>query len=133
MIGEFLNLTTSVKDMLSSANGFVSKVTPEEARRLMDEEGAFLVDVRDASELTETGKLKSAVNVSRGMLEFRADNTIPSHNAEFRRERSVILYCASGGRSALAARTLHEMGYERVYNLGAFKDATETGFPTERV
>lgn len=125
-------MAACVKDMLSSANQCVPKISPDEARRLMSEENALLVDVRDAPELTETGKLKDALNVSRGMLEFRADDATPYHNQEFRRDRPVILYCASGGRSALSAKVLQEMGYELVYNLGGFKDAANAGFPTEQ-
>lgn len=123
-------MPTSVKDMLSSANEAVPKITPDEARQLIDEEDALLVDVRDAPELAQTGKLRNAVNVSRGMLEFRADDATPYHNDEFQRDRPVILYCASGGRSALSGKVLQELGYAKVYNLGAFKDAAEAGFPT---
>src|SRR3569623_1487065 len=117
-----MKMPGSVKDMLAAANAAVPKGTPEEARRLLDEEGALLVDVRDAPELGQTGKLRDAVNASRGMLEFRADSASPYHNAEFRTDRPVILYCASGGRSALSAQTLQQMGYRHVYNLGGFKD-----------
>ena len=124
-------MPTSVKDMLSSATAAVPKITTNEARRLIEEEGALLVDVRDAPKLGQTGKLKHAVNVSRGMLEFRADDAAPTHNQEFRRDRPVILYCASGGRSALSGKVLQEMGYDRVYNVGSFKDAVEAGFATE--
>ena len=125
-------MPSSVKDMLASANDSVPRITPEEARRLVDEGDALLVDVRDAPELAQTGKLSRAVNVSRGMLEFRADDATPYHNPEFRRDRPVILYCASGGRSALSCKVLQEMGYDKVYNLGGFKDAAEAGFPTEQ-
>lgn len=98
----------------------------------MIEQGALLVDVRDAPELAETGKLKGALNVSRGMLEFRADESASYHNQEFRRDRPVILYCASGGRSALAGKTLREMGYHKVFNLGGFREIVEAGFPAEQ-
>ena len=125
-------MPTSVKDMLSKANDSVPKISGEEARRLIEDEGALLVDVRDAPELVQTGKLQGALNVSRGMLEFRADEASPYHNPEFSRGRPVILYCASGGRSALSGRALHELGYERVYNLGGFKDAVEEGFPADQ-
>lgn len=124
-------MPTSVKNMLSQAHESVPKITADEARRLIDDEGALLVDVRDAPELA-AGKLRDSVNISRGMLEFRADDATPYHNPELRRDRPVILYCASGGRSALSGKVLHDMGYERVYNLGGFKDAAEAGFPTER-
>jgi rhodanese-related sulfurtransferase len=116
--------------MLAAANAAVPKIGADEARRMLDEKGALLVDVRDAPELGQSGKLKGAVNVSRGMIEFRADGTTPYHNPEFRTERPVIVYCASGGRSALSGKVLRDMGYE-VYNLGGFKDAAEAGFPTE--
>jgi rhodanese-related sulfurtransferase len=124
-------MAASVKEMLSSANNTVPKISPEEALRLI-EEGALLIDVRDAPELALTGKLKDALNVSRGMLEFRADDSTPYHDDQFRRTRPVILYCASGGRSALSGKALQDMGYEKVYNLGGFKDAAEAGFPTEQ-
>lgn len=123
-------MPSSVKDMLSSANDQVPRISASDAHRLVDE-GALLVDVRDAPEL-QSGKLKGALNVSRGMLEFRADEANPHHHQDFRRERPVILYCASGGRSALAGKTLRELGYDKVYNLGGFKEAVEAGFPSEQ-
>ena len=126
-------MPASVKQMLESANQAVPKVSVDEARRLIDEEGALLVDVRDASELAQSGKLEGALNVSRGMVEFRADPELPYHNPEFRKERPVILYCASGGRAALSGKALKDMGYGEVYNLGGFKDAFESGFATEKV
>ncbi|HEV2596426.1 MAG TPA: rhodanese-like domain-containing protein [Sphingomicrobium sp.] len=125
-------MPASVKELLSAANERVPRITAGEARRLIDQEGALLLDVRDAQELVQSGKLKDALNVSRGMLEFRADDATPYHNPEFRRERPIILYCASGGRSALSGKALQDMGYERVYNLGGFKEAAEAGFSTEQ-
>ncbi|HET7606685.1 MAG TPA: rhodanese-like domain-containing protein [Sphingomicrobium sp.] len=125
-------MPSSVKQMLDSANEAVPKVSVDEARRLVDEEGALLVDVRDAPELEQSGKLEGALNVSRGMVEFRADPDLPYHNPEFRKDRPVILYCASGGRSALSGKALKDMGYDRVYNLGGFKDAADAGFATEQ-
>lgn len=121
---------TTVKDLLASANAQVPKITPDQARELMDE-GALVVDVRDPSEVQTSGKIKDAVNVSRGMLEFRADPGTPYHNAEFRKDRPVILYCASGGRAALSGKALQELGYQRVYNLGGFKDWVESGGEVE--
>ena len=125
-------MPNSVKQMLDSTNQAVPKVTVDEARRLIAAEDALLVDVRDADELAQSGKLEGALNVSRGMVEFRADPELTYHNPEFRKERPVIVYCASGGRSALAGKALKELGYERVFNLGGFKDAAEAGFATEQ-
>jgi rhodanese-related sulfurtransferase len=126
-------MPSSVKQMLETANQAVPKVSVDEARRLIADEWALLVDVRDANELAQSGKLEGALNVSRGMVEFRADPDLPYHNPEFRKDRPVILYCASGGRSALSGKALKDLGYERVFNLGGFKDASESGFATEKV
>ena len=123
----------SLQEMLSSANEEVPRVTAEEAHELISGRDALLLDVRDAPELSLGGKLKDAVNVSRGMLEFRADPDATYHDPEFRKDRPIVLYCASGGRSALAAKTLNDMGYAEVYNLGSFKEAADAGYPTERV
>ena len=123
-------MPAGIKQLLAAANKAVPRITPEEAQALIHE-GALLVDVRDGDEVAASGKIRGAVNVSRGFLEFRADPDHPYHAEEFRRERPVILYCASGGRSALAGRTLQEMGYARVYNLGAFNDAAEAGLATQ--
>jgi rhodanese-related sulfurtransferase len=117
--------------MLAAANDCVPKISVAEAERLIREKGALLVDVREAQELASSGKLASALHVSRGMLEFKADSSAPAHSPEFRTDRPIILYCASGGRSSLSGKTLRDLGYKDVYNLGGFKDAVAAGFPTE--
>lgn len=124
-------MSVSVKSLLAEANEAAPRIAPDEARRLVEQEDALLVDVRDGTEVAQSGKLRGAANVSRGMLEFRADAETPYHDPQFRKDRTIVLYCASGGRSALAAKTLKDMGYERVLNLGGFKDAAEAGYPTE--
>lgn len=123
-------MAKTVKDMMAEANAAVEKIDVARAKALMAG-GALVVDVRDAPEVETTGKVKGAVHVSRGMLEFRADDTTPYHNAEFRKDRPVIVYCASGGRSALSGKVLKEMGYTQVYNLGGFKDWAEAGGEVE--
>ena len=124
-------MPTSVKQLLAAANEAVPRVTPDEARRLIADADALVVDVRDGTEVAQTGRVKGAINVPRGMIEFRADADTPYYNAAFQKDRPIILYCASGGRSALAGKTLKEMGYARVHNLGGFKEAMEAGLETE--
>jgi rhodanese-related sulfurtransferase len=119
-------MTTSVKELVAAANAEVPRVTPDEARRLMAA-GALVVDVRDAPELESSGKIAGAKHVSRGMLEFRADPGSPYHDPDFSKDRTVVVYCASGGRSALAGHALRRLGFEDVRNLGAFKDWVEAG------
>lgn len=121
----------TVKDMMEAANAAVPRIGMEEARRMMAE-GALVVDVRDAPEVENTGKVAGARHVSRGMLEFRADPATPYYDPDFRHDRPVIVYCASGGRSALAGKVLQDMGFTRVFNLGPFKDWAEGGGAVER-
>jgi rhodanese-related sulfurtransferase len=118
--------------MLAAANAAVPKITPAEARDMIAKGNVLVVDVRDAPEVEKSGKVAGAVNVSRGMLEFRADPDLPSHNPNFTKDKTLILYCASGGRSALSGKVLKDMGYERVYNLGGFKDWVEFGGPIDK-
>lgn len=117
-------MPTSVKQMLEAANAAVPKITSDEAAEMIKNGNTLVVDVRDAPEVAASGKIAGAVHVSRGMLEFRADPELPSHDKAFDRNKTMILYCASGGRSALAGKLLKDMGYDKVYNLGGFKDWT---------
>jgi rhodanese-related sulfurtransferase len=117
-------MVTSVRQMLETANAAVPKITPDQASNMIKKGNTLVVDVRDAPEVSASGKIAGAVNVSRGMLEFRADPDSAYHDKNFDKEKTVILYCASGGRSALAGKVLKDMGYEKVYNVGGFKDWT---------
>jgi rhodanese-related sulfurtransferase len=124
-------MPTSVKELLEAANGAVPRITPAQAQDLIAQ-GALVVDVRDAPEVEMSGKVAGAVHISRGMLEFRADPASPYHDKHFAKDRPVIVYCASGGRSALAGKTLKDLGYEKVFNLGGFKDWAESGGKIEK-
>jgi rhodanese-related sulfurtransferase len=121
------SMTASLKQMMEAANAVVPRITPVQAREMIAKGNALVVDVRDAPEIEKSGKVAGAVHVSRGMLEFRADPESPYHDKNFDKSKTVILYCASGGRSALSGKVLKEMGYHEVYNLGAFKDWAEGG------
>jgi rhodanese-related sulfurtransferase len=120
-------MATSVKQMLEAANAAVKKITPVEASDMIAKGNVLVLDVRDAPEVEKSGKIAGAVNVSRGLLEFRADPESPYYDKNFDKAKPVILYCASGGRSALAGKVLKDMGYAEVYNVGAFKDWVDTG------
>jgi len=120
-------MPTTSKDMLAAANAAVPKITPSEAQAMIDTGDVLVVDVRDPGEVAASGKVAGAVNVPRGMIEFRADSATPYFDAHFNPTKSLILYCASGGRAALAGKTLKDMGYEKVFNLGGFKDWKDAG------
>lgn len=125
-------MATSVKQLLEAASAVVPKVTPAQAREMMAKGNTLVVDVRDAPELEKSGKVAGAVHHSRGMLEFRADPESPYYDKSFARDKTIIIYCASGGRSALAGKALKDMGYGHVYNMGAFKDWADSGGAVEK-
>ena len=125
-------MATSVKQMLEAANVVVPKITPAQAKEMIAKGNTLVVDVRDGTEVAASGKVAGAVHVSRGMLEFRADPESPYHDKNFAKDKSVVVYCASGGRSALAGKMLKDLGYDQVYNLGGFKDWAESGGSVEK-
>ena len=125
-------MATSVKQLLEAANVAVPKLTPAQAREMIAKGNTLVVDVRDAPELEKSGKVAGAVHHSRGMLEFRADPESPYYDKSFAGDKTIIVYCASGGRSALAGKMLKDMGYGQVYNMGAFKDWADSGGAVEQ-
>ena len=124
-------MATTVKQMLDAANAAVPRISAAEAKDLMAKGNVLVVDVRDGAEVAKSGKVPGAVNVPRGLLEFRADPATPTHDKNFDQSKTVIIYCASGGRSALGGKTLKDMGYEKVFNLGGFKDWVDGGGQVE--
>lgn len=120
----------TLKDMMAAAQAAVEKIDFGTAQALIAE-GALLLDVRDAPELEKTGRAIGSHHVPRGMLEFRADPDSPHHDQAFRRDRAIVLHCASGGRAALAGKLLKDMGYENVYNLGGLNDWKQAGGPVD--
>jgi rhodanese-related sulfurtransferase len=120
-------MAKSAKDLVEAANAVVPRISREQAQELIGKGNTLVVDVRDAPEVEQSGKVAGAVHVPRGMLEFRADPESPYHDRNFAKDKTVIVYCASGGRSALSGQALKELGYAEVYNLGAFKDWAEAG------
>ena len=118
-------------DLVAEAKARIENLDVEQVEKELAE-GALIVDIRDAPELASSGRIPGSVHVPRGMLEFRADPESPYHQEGFDPDRRVILQCASGGRSALAASTLKDMGYTNVAHLeSGFKGWAESGRPVE--
>jgi rhodanese-related sulfurtransferase len=126
-------MPSSLKELLAAANASVPRISPQDAAPLIGNQNVLVVDVRDGAELPSTGKVRGAMHVTRGMIEFRADPDSPYHDKAFCRDKTVLLYCASGGRSALAGKALQELGYRDVRNLGGFKDWADSGGAIEKI
>lgn len=107
----------TVAGMVAGARSRIEELTPEQLAAEMEREAPLIVDIREPDERRQTGVIPGAISAVRGMLEFYADSTSPYHRPEFERDRRVILYCASGGRSALAAATLQELGFAKIAHL----------------
>jgi len=117
-------------DLVAAARGQVENLSPAAVAVELDAGDAVLVDVREPVERDDQGVIAGAVHVPRGMLEFRADPSSPAHIPDLSPERRVIVHCASGGRSALAAATLAAMGYRDVAHLdGGLAAWREAGLP----
>lgn len=114
-------------EMVAEAKKRVENLSVEQAAREIDGGGALLVDIREPGERAASGVIRGAVEAPRGMLEFYADPSSPYHRPEFQPDRRIILHCASGGRSALAAAALQDLGYQKVAHMdggiNAWKDA----------
>lgn len=111
------NITKSSKDIVKSALEVVPAISVEEALVLQDSQEHVFVDLRDGNEQAKSGVIRGAVASSRGMMEFHIDPESPAHKPEFNQDKTYIFYCASGGRSALAAQVAMEMGLSPVVNL----------------
>ncbi len=122
-------MTTTVAKLVTQGKGQVESLTPNQvAQEVAD--GAVLVDLREPTELQNDGMIEGAIHAPRGMLEFYADPSSPYHKPEFDPTRRTVLYCASGGRSALAATTLAALGYADVAHLdGGIKAWRAEGCP----
>jgi rhodanese-related sulfurtransferase len=117
----------TAKSLVEEAMVQVTTYTPEQARALHGHPGVQFVDVRDVRELEREGVIPDAIHAPRGMLEFWVDPDSPYHRDVFAQDKEYVLFCAAGWRSALATKTLMDMGLERVSHIGggfkAWKDA----------
>ncbi|MFN0071942.1 MAG: rhodanese-like domain-containing protein [Chloroflexota bacterium] len=120
--------TKTAAQMVAEAKQRIENLAPESVAAELRNSQALLVDIREADERAQTGWIPGAIHAPRGMLEFWADPASPYHRPELQPDRRVILYCASGGRSALAADVLAQLGYTNVAHLnGGLKAWRECG------
>jgi rhodanese-related sulfurtransferase len=122
----------TVQAMLAEAEAAVPRISPEEAKGLLGRTDVLFLDVREPTEVAASGKVRGALAVPRGLVEFRADPASPMRDAAFDRAKTIVAYCASGGRSALVGKTLKDMGYANVRNLGGFKGWLDAGGEIEK-
>jgi len=124
------NITKSAKEIIKDALAAVPAISAEEALKFIDSPDHVFVDLRDGNEQAKTGRIKGALASSRGLMEFHIDPASPAHKPAFNQDKTYVFYCASGARSALAAKVAMEMGLKPVINMaggvGAWKKAGGT-------
>ena len=115
-------LKRGFKDFLAEANAVIETVAVLDLPYLLEDQDVVLLDVRESDERNKEGEIPGSIHVPRGFLEFQADPESPIYNSALNPERRFIVYCGTGGRSALAAKTLLDMGIPEVATLaGGFK------------
>lgn len=120
------------QQLIAEAVSAVEQMAPAEAIELQSSEGAAFIDVREPHEV-EQARIPGSLHVPRGLLEMVADPAMPAHNPVFSSGRQLVVYCAGGGRSALAAKALADMGLDNVANLsGGIQGWMQSGGSVER-
>ena len=122
----------SSQTLISEALKEIKTISPDEALKLSNENNCNLIDIRDAVELQREGRIENSFHISRGLLEFAVHPDSPyAQKEKLDPNKELVLFCAAGGRSALAAKTLKEMGFEKVSHIdGGFAAMKNSGFET---
>ena len=121
----------SAQDYLAEANAVVSKIETQAGIAKHGQSGVVFVDVRDSAAIQESGTIAGALRIPRGFIEFAADQATQFHNPQMDKDAEIILVCGAGGQAALAGRTLVEMGFKHVSNVGGFGAWKDEGGPVE--
>ena len=121
----------SAKYFLEEAHADVPKITPEEGIAKHSSGGTVFVDVRDSGDIAKSGTIAGALRISRGFIEFAADEATPYHVSAMQKDAEIVLICGAGGQAALAGKTLKDMGYQNVSNVGGFSAWKDAGGPVE--
>ena len=118
-------------DYMGEANEIVPRISGLDALAHVNDADAVFIDVRDANMIAESGIIKGGHHVPRGLFEFVADEDSPMFNPLFDKSKTFYLICGAGGMAALAGKTMKEMGFENVVNIGGFDEWVEAGGPVE--
>lgn len=122
----------SAKDFLEEAHAVVPQISAEEAIDIHKAGGGVFVDVRDTELISESGTIAGAERITRGMIEFAADPAFESsYNPKLTKDAAIYLVCGAGGQAALSGKTLKDMGYQNVTNIGGIGDWKKAGGPME--
>ena len=116
----------TINELLDIANDSVTRVDFDTANEMILN-GAYIVDVREESEVAQSGKIKDAIHIPRGLIEFQLSAESTTNPLNIKKDSDILIYCAAGIRAALAAKTLQDLGFENVFNLGGLSERVSSG------
>ena len=119
--------TKTLEALLIEANELVKRLSYDESVDLINNTQTVIIDVREESEVYNLGVIKNAINIPRGLIEFKLSPNSPNNPVLINDDTNILVYCAGGYRSALAAKSLLDLGFKNVYNLGGFQEWVESG------
>ena len=127
-------LTRPSADLVAEARASIENIEVADAAALLERDDVLFVDIRDPRELARLGTIPGAFRAPRGMLEFWVDPASPYYKPALDSGQKLVLFCGSGWRSALTAKTLQEMGFDNIAHLdGGFTAWQEAGQPVEQL
>ena len=119
--------TKTLEALLIEANDLIKSLSYDESVDLINNTQTVIIDVREESEVYNLGLIKNAVHIPRGLLEFKLSPNSPDNPVLINDDTNILVYCAGGYRSALAAKSLLDLGFKNVFNLGGFQEWVESG------
>ena len=122
----------TAQDFLKEANEIVEKIDTLDAIKKHGSDATIFIDVRDSGDIQKTGTIKDALTIPRGFIEFAADDQTPYFNSKLNKSSEIILVCGAGGQAALSGKTLIEMGYSNVKNVGGIGDWEKNNGPMDK-
>lgn len=125
--------TKTLNILLTEANKEIKLLSFSESKNLIENSNTVIIDVREESEVNNLGIVKGAIHIPRGLLEFKLEPNSINNPININRETNILIYCAGGYRSALAAKTLKDLGFKNVFNLGGFSDWVAAGGEIETI
>ncbi|MDC3234451.1 rhodanese-like domain-containing protein [Candidatus Puniceispirillum sp.] len=121
----------TAKEYLADANAVVPRISSDDGIAKHDAGKSLFIDVRDSGDILKSGTIAGALRIPRGFLEFAADENLPYFNPNLSKDADIVLVCAAGGQAALAGKTLRDMGYKNVCNVGGIADWIAAGGKSE--
>ncbi len=117
----------TLESLLKEANNEIKRLSFEESLSIINELNTIIIDVREESEVNNSGMIKNAIHIPRGLLEFTLIPNSPNNPVKIDNNTNILVYCAGGYRSALSAKTLKDLGFKNVYNLGGYSEWLDNG------